>query len=120
MAPVEEHARARTTCLLLLERSKKVKIHAIKALQLIHHHVTVVKMKGLPLGPQGHPYFPLDAELPLWEPNTLSLTALLGGATAVFTVLVTSVFICARWSKSSLRSSEILLVIWFLLCESIV
>jgi cholestenol delta-isomerase len=66
---------------------------------------------------QGHPYFPQDAIIPGYAPNSSPLLAILGAFGGIVGTFVLGCVTLARWYSSGLKRADQLTVAWFALCE---
>lgn len=66
-----------------------------------------------------HPYFPLDAQIPGYAANEWSVPALLGVFFGVCTALFTATYFLAKRIQPTLRSGELLTIMWFVLSGAI-
>ncbi|KAL2169649.1 hypothetical protein VTG60DRAFT_5788 [Thermothelomyces hinnuleus] len=70
------------------------------------------------MGPdsQGHPYFPQDAAIPGYAPNSTALPAILGSFGFIIGAFVSACVVLARWHSPALKRSDQLTIAWFALC----
>lgn len=65
-----------------------------------------------------HPYFPQDASIPNYIPNTASLEVILRDFGTLIVVIVTSGLYLAKYLEPDLHTNELAAIAWFLLCKS--
>jgi hypothetical protein len=63
-----------------------------------------------------HPYFPQDAVISNYAPNTASLGAILREFVGLIVVFVASGLYVGKRISPSLRTRELMAMAWFLLC----
>ena len=68
-------------------------------------------------GGPSHPYFPQDAVIPGYTPNTMSIPVILGAFNAFAGTSVVGSVALAKWSNPSLKRADLFVVGWFALCE---
>jgi cholestenol delta-isomerase len=66
--------------------------------------------------PQGHPYFPQDAIIPGYAPNTTPLLNILAAFGGIIGVFVLGSVTLATWYSPALKRADQLTVAWFALC----
>ncbi|KAL2164401.1 hypothetical protein VTH06DRAFT_3617 [Thermothelomyces fergusii] len=64
----------------------------------------------------GHPYFPQDAAIPGYVPNSTPLPAILGSFGLIIGASVSACVALARWHNPALKRWDQLAVAWFALC----
>ena len=74
---------------------------------------------GRPSAAAQHPYYPLDAPIPHFQPNSTPLPVLLGSFAGMLTTVVICSLILARRADRSLGRVDQALVGWFVLCWSL-
>jgi hypothetical protein len=67
--------------------------------------------------PQSHPYFPQDAIIPGYAPNSSPLLAILGAFGGIVGAFVLGCVTLAKWYSPGLKRADQLTVAWFALCE---
>ncbi|KAL2156221.1 hypothetical protein VTH82DRAFT_966 [Thermothelomyces myriococcoides] len=65
---------------------------------------------------QGHPYFPQDAPIPGYVPNSTPLLVILGYFGFIIGAFVSACVTLARWHNPVLKRSNQLTIAWFALC----
>lgn len=65
-----------------------------------------------------HPYFPRDAAIPHYVPNTTSLGVILLEFAGLIVVFVASGVYVGKRNNPSLRAGPLKAMAWFLLCRS--
>ena len=68
-------------------------------------------------GGPSHPYFPQDAVIPGYTPNTMSIPVILGAFNAFAGTSVVGSVALAKWSNPSLKRADLFVVGWFALCQ---
>ncbi|KAH8909555.1 Emopamil-binding protein [Coniochaeta sp. PMI_546] len=63
-----------------------------------------------------HPYFPQDASIPNYIPNTASLEVILRDFGTLIVVIVTSALNLAKYLEPDLHTNELAAIAWFLIC----
>jgi cholestenol delta-isomerase len=66
--------------------------------------------------PQGHPYFPQDAIIPGYAPNTTPLLNILAAFGGIIAVFVGGCVALATWYSPTLKRADQLTIAWFALC----
>jgi hypothetical protein len=66
---------------------------------------------------QGHPYFPQDAVIPGYAPNSSPLPVILGSFGGIIGAFVLACVTLATWYSPALKRADQLTVAWFALCE---
>jgi cholestenol Delta-isomerase len=66
-----------------------------------------------------HPYYPLDLELEGYLPNEWSPVILVAGLTKIIAILFYLTYWTARRWNPSLAATDIGVVMWFILCETL-
>ncbi|EAQ91049.1 hypothetical protein CHGG_02984 [Chaetomium globosum CBS 148.51] len=66
--------------------------------------------------PQGHPYFPQDAIIPGYAPNSTPLLGILAAFGGIIGVFVLGCVALATWYSPALKRADQLTVAWFALC----
>ncbi|OIW33290.1 EBP-domain-containing protein [Coniochaeta ligniaria NRRL 30616] len=69
-----------------------------------------------PTADTSHPYFPKDALIPNYMPNTASLEVILRGFAGLIVVFIASGLYVAKRINPALQIDELAAVAWFLLC----
>ncbi len=67
-------------------------------------------------GGPSHPYFPQDAIIPGYAPNTTPLPVILGAFNLLVGASVVGSVALAKWSNPSLKRADQFVVGWFALC----
>ncbi|KAK4157126.1 Emopamil-binding protein [Chaetomidium leptoderma] len=65
---------------------------------------------------QGHPYFPQDALIPGYAPNSTPLPVILGAFGGIIGAFVLSCVTLAKWYSPALKRADQLTISWFALC----
>lgn len=68
--------------------------------------------------PQSHPYYPLEAKVAGYVANELSIAALLVAFLSVVGFISTTSCVITRKINPRLPISEVITVMWFVLCQS--
>ncbi|KAF2720660.1 Emopamil-binding protein [Polychaeton citri CBS 116435] len=66
-----------------------------------------------------HPYYPLDLDLPLYEPNDRSMPELLSVFFGASAYLFSTTYFLAKWRQPTLTKTELFTVMWFALSGAI-
>lgn len=64
-----------------------------------------------------HPYYPEDAYIAGYVPNTSPLTELIVQAASILIVTIVTAGGLAKWLNPRLNSADSLVLCWFVLCE---
>ncbi|KAL4956804.1 Emopamil-binding protein [Aspergillus filifer] len=65
--------------------------------------------------PRLHPYYPLDARIIDYAPNSKSVLSLLSTASLGSTVLLGTTLMLSTWARPSLKTADRIAVLWFVL-----
>ena len=68
-------------------------------------------------GEPSHPYFPQDAIIPGYAPNTTPIPVILGAFNLLVGASVVGSVALAKWSNPSLKRADQFIVGWFSLCQ---